>query len=73
MRHTNDVSIADTVRMTKDSGLRIRVERDLREQFLQVCRAQDRPAAQFIREFMRNYIDRHAVPTSSSAVNDPLE
>ena len=69
MRHTNDVSIADTVRMTKDSGLRIRVERDLREQFLQVCRAQDRPAAQV----MRNYIDRHAVPTSSSAANDPLE
>lgn len=73
MRHTNDVAIADTVRMIKDSGLRIRVERDLREQFLQVCRAQDRPAAQVIREFMRNYIDRHAVPTSGSAANDPLE
>ena len=73
MRHANDVSIADTVRMMKDSGLRIRVERDLREQFLQVCRAQDRPAAQVIREFMRNYIDRHAVSTSSSAANDPLE
>lgn len=73
MRHTNGVSIAGTVRMIKDSGLRIRVERDLRDRFLQVCRAQDKPAAQVIREFMRTYVDRHAVPTSSSAANDPLE
>ena len=40
----------------KDSGLRIRVERELREQFLALCRQQDRPAAQVIREFMRAYI-----------------
>ena len=45
--------------MIKDSGFRIRVQRDLREKFLEVCRAQDRPAAQVIREFMRAYIDRH--------------
>ena len=41
----------------KDSGLRIRVERDLRERFLEVCRQRDRPAAQVLREFMRQYID----------------
>ena len=41
---------------TKNAGLRIRVERDLRDEFLEVCRAQDRPAAQVIREFMRRYI-----------------
>jgi hypothetical protein len=40
----------------QDSGLRIRVERDLREKFLAACRDQDRPAAQVIREFMRAYI-----------------
>ena len=40
----------------KDSGLRIRVERDLRERFLEICRQQDRPAAQVLREFMRSYI-----------------
>ncbi len=45
--------------MTKDSGLRIRVQRELREEFLDVCRAQDKPAAQVIREFMREYIARH--------------
>ena len=40
----------------KDVGLRIRIQRDLREQFLEVCRAQDKPAAQVIREFMRDYV-----------------
>lgn len=44
----------------KDTGLRIRIERDLREKFLAVCRNQDRPAAQVIREFMKGYINAHA-------------
>lgn len=43
----------------KDVGLRIRVERTFREQFLEVCRDQDKPAAQVIREFMRDYIRSH--------------
>ncbi len=42
--------------MKKDAGLRIRIDRDLREKFLQICREQDRPAAQVIREFMRAYV-----------------
>ena len=42
----------------KDAGLRIRVQRELREQFLEACRAEDKPAAQVIREFMREYIRR---------------
>ena len=40
----------------KDSGLRIRIERDLREKFLAVCRERDRPAAQVLREFMRTFV-----------------
>jgi len=44
----------------KDAGLRIRVERALREEFLEACRADDRPAAQILREFMRGYVKRHA-------------
>lgn len=40
----------------KDVGLRIRVQRDLRERFLEACRAQDKPAAQVLREFMREYV-----------------
>ncbi len=43
----------------KDAGLRIRVQRDLREKFLEVCRAQDKPAAQVLREFMRGYVAQH--------------
>jgi hypothetical protein len=42
----------------KDAGLRIRVQRDLREAFLEVCRAQDKPAAQVLREFMRVYVEK---------------
>jgi len=44
----------------KDAGLRIRVQRDLREQFLEACRADDKPAAQVLREFMREYVEMHA-------------
>ncbi len=46
----------------KDAGLRIRVQRDLREKFLEVCRAQDKPAAQVLREFMRGYVAQHDAP-----------
>lgn len=45
----------------KDSGFRIRVERDLREKFIEVCRAQDRPAAQVLRDYMRDYIRNHDI------------
>lgn len=41
----------------KDVGLRIRVQRELREQFLEACRTQDKPAAQVLREFMREFIE----------------
>lgn len=43
----------------KDVGLRIRVQRGLRERFLEVCRAQDMPAAQMLREFMRTYVNEY--------------
>ena len=50
---------------TKDAGLRIRIDRNLRKRFLDICCEQDRPAAQVIREFMRVYIETHEV------ANDP--
>ncbi len=40
----------------KDAGLRIRVQRDLRERFLSVCLARDKLAARVLREFMRDYV-----------------
>lgn len=61
------VSNGYTIRMMKDSGLRIRVERTLRDRFLEACRAHDKPAAQVIREFMRAYVDRHERAPGSPA------
>jgi hypothetical protein len=42
----------------KDSGMRIRVEKDLRDAFVQACRAQDRAAADVLRDFMRTFTAR---------------
>lgn len=41
---------------TKDAGLRLRVERTLREEFVDACRADGLPAAQVLRDFMRQYV-----------------
>jgi hypothetical protein len=43
----------------KDVGLRIRVQRELREQFVAACKAEDKPAAQVLREYMRDYIQEN--------------
>ena len=56
-----------TLLFMKDSGLRIRVERELREQFLEICKKQDKPAAQVIREFMRHYIEVNRNKKNSKA------
>lgn len=43
---------------TKDSGFRIRVEKSLRDTFVQACRAQDRAAAEVLRDFMRAFTEK---------------
>jgi hypothetical protein len=48
---------------TKDAGLRIRIDRELRDAFVAACREQDKPAAQVLREFMRLYVEEHRVGT----------
>ena len=61
------VSLGYTAAMkTKDVGLRIRVERDLRDEFLEACRLHDRPAAQVLREFMRRYVAEHKADAQPS-------
>ncbi|PUE30834.1 hypothetical protein B9Z35_07220 [Limnohabitans sp. Jir61] len=40
----------------KDAGMRIRVEPELREEFVELCRKNDVPAAQVLRAFMRDFI-----------------
>ena len=54
--------------MTKDSGFRIRVQNDLREKFIEICRAQDKPAAQVLREYMREYMREYVA--EHEAAND---
>ncbi|WP_246047797.1 SNF2-related protein [Hankyongella ginsenosidimutans] len=55
----------------KDAGLRVRVERELREQFLAACREQDKPAAQVLREFMRRYVaDRRRHRPGATVITD---
>ena len=43
---------------TKDAGMRVRVERGLRQQFVRACRSSGTPAAQVLRTFTRDYIVR---------------
>jgi len=45
--------------MSQEVGLRIRLQNDLRRQFIDVCRIQDTTAAQVLRAFMRSYVDQH--------------
>lgn len=40
----------------KDAGMRIRVEQDLRDEFIAACQTQHMPAAQVLRQFMRGYV-----------------
>lgn len=43
----------------KDAGLRIRIERELREAFQEACLAVNRSASDVLREFMHSYVQRH--------------
>ncbi len=43
--------------MGKTSNLRIRLEPELHQQFVQACQSQDVPAAQVLRNFMRDYVE----------------
>jgi len=45
----------------KDAGLRLRVEKELRQEFVEACRAIGKPAAQVLREFMRDFVTRERV------------
>ena len=44
---------------TKGAGLRLRVEREIRQEFVEACRAEGKTAAQVLREYMRDYIARN--------------
>ncbi|MAT94436.1 MAG: hypothetical protein CME59_17790 [Halioglobus sp.] len=43
----------------KSRALQIRIEEQLHQEFLDTCHNEDRPAAQVLREFMREFIAEH--------------
>jgi hypothetical protein len=59
--------------MIKESGLRIRVESQLRESFLLVCKKNDLTAAQVLRAFMRSYIEQQSLGKQSDLFQGGLE
>lgn len=57
----------------KDVGMRIRVEPELREEFVDICKQKDVPAAQVIRTFMREFIQTNAaVNAHGTSRSQPL-
>lgn len=49
--------------MKKDVGMRIGLDRELRDEFLAARQIQDRPVAQVIWKFMRDYVRKNAEPS----------
>ena len=57
----------------KDVGMRIRVEPELREEFVDICKQKDVPAAQVIRTFMREFIQTNtAISAHNKSRAQPL-
>ena len=53
--------------MSKDVQMSIKMEPELRDQFMAVAARRHRPAAQIIRELMRLYIAQHEIPNELTA------
>ena len=49
--------------MAKTAALRIRIEPELHKRFIDTCKAQDIPASQVLREFMKQYVSTHETTT----------
>ncbi len=45
--------------MGKTAALRIRIEPELHQKFLDICKSQDVAASQVLREFMKQYVSNH--------------
>lgn len=53
--------------MTKEVQMSIKMESELRDQFMAVAALMHRPAAQIVRDLMRFYIARQEVPNATTA------
>lgn len=52
--------------LSKDVGIRIRVEKELRDAFQGACVAENRHASDVLREFMRSFAERNSAGKQSS-------
>jgi antitoxin component of RelBE/YafQ-DinJ toxin-antitoxin module len=51
-----------------ESGLRIRIDNDLREAFIKACKARDTTAAQVLRSFMREFVQRAEIESAQGTL-----
>lgn len=60
---------------SKDVGIRIRVEKELRDAFQGACVAENRHASDVLREFMRSFAERNSGGKQSSlfTTDAPME
>jgi hypothetical protein len=56
----------------KDVGMRIRVEPELREQFISLCHEHNVPAAQVLRSFMRDFVQGGSTGKSYKKIRPQL-
>lgn len=54
----------------KDVAFKIRVEEELRREFVEICQAEDMTAAQVVRKFMRRYIESHKKALQGNLFSD---
>lgn len=66
------IHIGYTCAMGKDVGMRIRVERDLRDRFTGICQAEGETAAAVLRRFMRQYAAGRATPAQGDLFDQPV-
>ena len=52
------MTLSGVIRMPKESVFSMKLEADLRNQFMAEAAAMDRPASQLVREFMRDFVRR---------------
>ncbi len=52
--------------MTKEVQMSIKMEPELRDQFMAVAATMHRPAAQIVRDLMRSYIQRQETPNTET-------
>lgn len=56
----------------KDVGIRIRVEPELRESFVKICKEKDVPAAQVLRIFMKYFIESEGKDLQMLSINTKI-